>query len=158
MIMFSFASGLVYVCDGYLCGCSGCDVGLEMPWNRCGGQKRTLNIDPPHLPCLRHILLSFCQTSSWLPNDILLCASHLPVEPLQLQTLILLTIAFTWVLGIQTEFLTLSHKHCTHWPIAPAWWCSFNLHPLSLIHLMMISFCLMMLLLTWLICSIIWAQ
>lgn len=48
-------------------GVQGVNVGMEMPWNRCEGQKTTkttLNIGPPHLTCLRQFLLSFCQTSS----------------------------------------------------------------------------------------------
>lgn len=48
-------------------GIQGANVGMEMPWSICGSQettKTTLNIGPPHLPCLRQLLLFFCYTSS----------------------------------------------------------------------------------------------
>lgn len=45
MIMFSFASGHVYVCDGYFCGYSGCKCGygnaMEYMW-RPGNNKNNL--------------------------------------------------------------------------------------------------------------------
>lgn len=121
----------VHVCNMYVCGLYVCvcvhacvclRVGLCMPWLACGGQGTLIGAVPHHPIFLRQSLLQWVLARLAGPEacrNSPVSTSHCATAALDCRCS-LPCLAFTWVLGAQTQVLGSRGKCFTHWTLSPA--------------------------------------